>query len=83
MIQTGIQSSHQKSNLTNLIHREIIMNMLAKFGCAGVMALSFAGAVQAEGALNLYNWGDYINPGILKKFTPVSSRNLPKKPVLR
>ncbi len=25
------------------------MNMLAKFGCAGVMALSFAGAVQAEG----------------------------------
>ncbi|WP_283966673.1 spermidine/putrescine ABC transporter substrate-binding protein [Tritonibacter sp. AK171] len=45
------------------------MNMLAKFGCAGVMALSFAGAVQAEGALNLYNWGDYINPGILKKFT--------------
>lgn len=26
------------------------MNMLAKFGCAGVMAVSFAGAVQAEGA---------------------------------
>ncbi|GAB1363047.1 spermidine/putrescine ABC transporter substrate-binding protein [Rhodobacter sp.] len=28
-----------------------------------------AGTLQAEGTLALYNWGDYINPEILTKFT--------------
>lgn len=35
-------------------------------------ALSFtlmAGAAAAEGTLSLYNWGDYINPDVLTKFT--------------
>ena len=36
------------------------------------LALSFtllAGAAAAEGTLALYNWGDYINPDVLTKFT--------------
>lgn len=36
------------------------------------LALSFtvmAGAAAAEGTLSLYNWGDYINPDVLTKFT--------------
>lgn len=32
------------------------------------LALS-AGAASAEGSLALYNWGDYINPEVLSKFT--------------
>jgi spermidine/putrescine transport system substrate-binding protein len=28
-----------------------------------------AGAAAAEGSLALYNWGDYINPDVLTKFT--------------
>ena len=28
-----------------------------------------AGMAQAEGTLALYNWGDYINPEVLTKFT--------------
>ena len=36
------------------------------------LALSFtlmAGVAAAEGTLSLYNWGDYINPDVLTKFT--------------
>ncbi len=36
------------------------------------LALAFslmAGAAAAEGTLSLYNWGDYINPDVLTKFT--------------
>jgi spermidine/putrescine transport system substrate-binding protein len=37
-------------------------------GVASVLAL-MAGMAQAEGTLALYNWGDYINPDVLTKFT--------------
>ncbi len=37
-------------------------------GYASVLAL-VAGMAQAEGSLALYNWGDYINPDVLAKFT--------------
>ena len=32
------------------------------------ISLVFAGAVFAAGELNIYNWGDYTNPELLKKF---------------
>lgn len=38
------------------------------YGLAVSLAL-MAGGAQAEGTLALYNWGDYINPEILQKFT--------------
>ncbi len=41
------------------------------FGLASVIALA-AGAAAAEGTLALYNWGDYINPEVLTKFTEES-----------
>lgn len=37
----------------------------ASVTCCAIAALSTA---QAAGELNLYNWGDYINPEVLKKF---------------
>lgn len=37
-------------------------------GFVSALAL-MAGMAQAEGTLALYNWGDYINPDVLTKFT--------------
>jgi spermidine/putrescine transport system substrate-binding protein len=37
-------------------------------GYTSALAL-MAGMAQAEGTLALYNWGDYINPDVLAKFT--------------
>ncbi len=36
---------------------------------ATIAAGAFAAPAFAEGELNLYNWGDYINPAILDRFT--------------
>ncbi|MGE3305396.1 MAG: extracellular solute-binding protein [Rhizobiaceae bacterium] len=36
---------------------------------ATAFSLVWAMSAQAEGKLNLYNWGDYTNPELLKKFT--------------
>ena len=41
---------------------------MTKTGFASVLALT-AGMAQAEGTLALYNWGDYINPDVLTRFT--------------
>lgn len=41
---------------------------MKSLGLAVSLALT-AGMAQAEGKLALYNWGDYINPEILTKFT--------------
>lgn len=35
---------------------------------AACAILAFAGAAQAEGELNIYNWGDYTSPELIKKF---------------
>jgi len=32
-------------------------------------ALTLSAPAQAEGQLNIYNWGDYINPDVLTRFT--------------
>ncbi len=53
---------------------------IAKFirGCTRASAVTLAiawgvasvsGAALAEGKLNIYNWGDYINPDVLTRFT--------------
>jgi len=53
---------------------------IAKFvrGCVSASALSLvlalgsvavSGDAHAEGKLNIYNWGDYINPDVLTRFT--------------
>ncbi len=31
-------------------------------------ALALAGAAAAEGELNIYNWCNYTNPNLIKKF---------------
>lgn len=36
---------------------------------ATTLALGAATVAAADGKLNLYNWGDYINPEVLQKFT--------------
>ncbi len=35
---------------------------------AAIATMAFAGAAAAEGALNIYNWGDYTSPEMIKKF---------------
>ena len=40
---------------------------LSKFAVA-LLAATTATAVQAEGVLNIYNWGDYTNPELIAKF---------------
>ncbi|SLN62369.1 extracellular solute-binding protein [Oceanibacterium hippocampi] len=37
-------------------------------GLAGAALLASAGMAQAAGELNLYNWGNYTNPELIKKF---------------
>jgi spermidine/putrescine transport system substrate-binding protein len=54
-----------RSDRTTGTNREMIMKA---FGLASALALG-AGLAQAEGTLALYNWGDYINPEVLAKFT--------------
>jgi spermidine/putrescine transport system substrate-binding protein len=35
---------------------------------AGIALLAGAGAAQAEGELNIFNWGNYTSPDLIKKF---------------
>ncbi len=47
------------------------VKLVATLAVAGALnaVLAFGGtSVQAAGELNLYNWGDYINPEVLKRF---------------
>lgn len=39
-----------------------------KIASAAMAVLAFAGPAAAEGALNIYNWGDYTSPELIKKF---------------
>lgn len=45
------------------------MFKMLKVICSLVFLFVFPNTLKAEGKLNLYNWGDYINPAVLKKFT--------------
>lgn len=44
------------------------MNWKMTAAGAAVAILGFAGSAAAEGALNIYNWGDYTSPEMIKKF---------------
>ena len=44
------------------------MNWKMTAAAAAVAVLGFAGSAAAEGALNIYNWGDYTSPELIKKF---------------
>ena len=47
--------------------------MRGKLGTAiaATALLAFAGVAHAEGELNIYNWGDYTSPEMIKKFEEV------------
>ena len=42
---------------------------LIKSTATAIAALLVAGSAQAEGELNIYNWGNYTNPELIEKFT--------------
>ncbi len=44
------------------------MMKLLKIALAGASLLAFSGLAHAEGELNIYNWGNYTNPDLIKKF---------------
>ena len=35
---------------------------------SGLALMASLGAAQAEGVLNIFNWGDYTSPELIKKF---------------
>jgi spermidine/putrescine transport system substrate-binding protein len=53
--------------LPSCLHRRAVIAAAVVAFLAGVVSL--AGPVRAEGQLNIYNWGDYINPDVLTRFT--------------
>jgi spermidine/putrescine transport system substrate-binding protein len=44
------------------------MNGKLKFGVAAAALLAGASLAHAEGELNIFNWGDYTSPELIKKF---------------
>ncbi|WP_274628139.1 extracellular solute-binding protein [Arvimicrobium flavum] len=44
------------------------MTWKLKAATAAASLFVFAGAASAEGELNIFNWGDYTNPELIKKF---------------
>ena len=43
--------------------------MMTTTATAVIAMLSCAGAASAAGELNIYNWGDYTNPELIKKLS--------------
>ncbi|WP_353645376.1 extracellular solute-binding protein [Mesorhizobium sp. WSM2239] len=44
------------------------MRQKLRTATAATALLAFAGMAHADGELNIYNWGDYTNPDLIKKF---------------
>ncbi|MCA0340478.1 MAG: putrescine/spermidine ABC transporter substrate-binding protein, partial [Proteobacteria bacterium] len=44
------------------------MKWMTTTATAAIAMLATAGAASAAGELNIYNWGDYTNPELIKKF---------------
>jgi spermidine/putrescine transport system substrate-binding protein len=44
------------------------MNWTKAVGILGISMLAWTGTAAAEGELNIYNWGNYTNPDLIKKF---------------
>jgi spermidine/putrescine transport system substrate-binding protein len=44
------------------------MNWTRAVGILGISLLAWTGTAAAEGELNIYNWGNYTNPDLIKKF---------------
>jgi spermidine/putrescine transport system substrate-binding protein len=44
------------------------MRQKLRTATAATALLAFAGMAQADGELNIYNWGDYTSPEMIKKF---------------
>lgn len=57
----------KQKNIAKKLSRYLKASALSLALSVGTIALS--GNAYAEGELNLYNWGDYINPEVLKRFT--------------
>ncbi len=53
--------------LLNYLHRRMIVAIAVAIVSAGAVTFSLPAA--AQGQLNIYNWGDYINPEVLTRFT--------------
>ena len=44
------------------------MKWKIELATAALSIFAFAGSAAAEGELNIYNWGDYTSPELIKKF---------------
>jgi len=57
----------RRSDIVNYLQHKIILTTAVTVVSVGAIAMSAPAA--AEGQLNIYNWGDYINPDVLNRFT--------------
>jgi spermidine/putrescine transport system substrate-binding protein len=53
----------------NVYRKSPLRRLASVVAASGLMIASFAGSASAEGKLSLYNWGDYINPKVLERFS--------------
>ena len=44
------------------------MKWISKVCVFGLGLMAYCGTALADGELNIYNWGDYTNPDLIKKF---------------
>ncbi|TIT76313.1 MAG: putrescine/spermidine ABC transporter substrate-binding protein, partial [Mesorhizobium sp.] len=44
------------------------MNWKSTATAAGLSLMAATGMARADGELNIYNWGNYTNPDLIKKF---------------
>ena len=61
-----ISENKWEDRMNTVLRKVVIASGAAVFGVAGVLLTQPA---SAEGQLNVYNWGDYINPEVLTRFT--------------
>ena len=57
----------RRFDLLDCLRRKAVIAAAVAVVSAGAAGL--AGPAAAEGQLNIYNWGDYINPDVLTRFT--------------
>jgi spermidine/putrescine transport system substrate-binding protein len=57
----------RRFDLLDCLRRKVVIAAAVAVVSAGAAGL--AGPAAAEGQLNIYNWGDYINPDVLTRFT--------------
>jgi spermidine/putrescine transport system substrate-binding protein len=61
------EENMRRFDIVNYLQHKVVLAVALTVVSAGAVTLS--PPASAEGQLNIYNWGDYINPDVLTRFT--------------